>query len=495
MKRTTLHALILVVSLLSVPAMICGQTITELFPRYQRNTELYDLKAVNPYTIFASDTLAIDSVNPDLVAVPEVNELFFDGNVEIDEEGNVETDSIPELEMVKFEYIDFNPFPLATTSLRPTVFDSYHMLDPLPLGNSLGYFDAIDPYTTEWLTRANDQESLLRQVRQRYILDHPELVVYNESHLPAPPKKFTATVDPATASILLKEEIPTHKEIETPELKATFGKRHWLRKFTADLQFSQAYVSPNWYQGGNNNLNALLNLYYNVKLNPAFHEKLLFENTWQYKLGFANAPDDEYRDYSISQDLFQWNMTAGYKSTSNWYYTVNSQFKTQMLSNYKPNTETLKAAFMSPGELNVGVGMTYNHTNKKKTFTIDASISPLSYNLKVVRDNRLNVKSYGIEEGHHSVSEYGSSGEVKLSWQIAENISLRSRLFSFTDYDYIQSDLENTISFTINRFLTTQILVHMRFDSSSPVVEDTDWHKFMMREVLSFGFTYNFSTI
>ncbi|MDE6378605.1 MAG: hypothetical protein K2K72_07665 [Duncaniella sp.] len=111
-----------------------------------------------------------------------------------------------------------------------------------------------------------------------------------------------------------------------------------------------------------------------------------------------------------------------------------------------------------------------------------------------MRDNRLNVKSYGIEEGHHSVSEYGSSCEGKVSWQICENISLRSRLFTFTNYEYIQGDFENTISFTINRFLSTQIFVHMRYDSSSPVVEDTDWHKFMMKEILSFGFTYKFAT-
>ena len=55
---------------------------------------------------------------------------------------------------------------------------------------------------------------------------------------------------------------------------------------------------------------------------------------------------------------------------------MSTQFKTQLLNNYKPNTTTLKAAFMSPGELNVGVGMTYNYTNPKKTVTFDASISP-----------------------------------------------------------------------------------------------------------------------
>ena len=34
----------------------------------------------------------------------------------------------------------------------------------------------------------------------------------------------------------------------------------------------------------------------------------------------------------------------------------------------------------------------------------------------------------------------------------------------------------------------------MRYDSTSPVIEDTDWHKFMLKEILSFGFTYKFNT-
>ena len=207
-----------------------------------------------------------------------------------------------------------------------------------------------------------------------------------------------------------------------------------------------------------------------------------------------NAPDDELRDYSISEDLFQWNMTVGYRSTKRWYYSLNTQFKTQILNNYKSNTTTLKAAFLSPGELNVGVGMTYNYANPKKTFTFDASISPFSYNMKTCLRKRMNVTSFGIEEGRKTVSEYGSSAEGKLTWKMCDNISLRSRMFVFTDYDYIQGDWENTIQFTINRFLSTQIFVHMRYDSTSPVIEDTDWHKFQLKEILSFGFTHKFNT-
>lgn len=383
--------------------------------------------------------------------------------------------------------------PLPAYYFRPAVFSSFQFLDTMRVSKSAPLADSpLDPNTFGWLVTDLYHNDLIRHARQAVVVRTPYLVRYDEASLPEPPKKFEANVDPKTAKIVIAEIIP--EKAPEQKLEAQFYKRHWLKTFNGSVQFSQAYVSPNWYQGGNKNLNMLVNLYYNVKLNPAFHKKFLFETTFQYKLGMNDAPNDSLRNYSVSEDLFQFNMLVGYKASKRWYYSTNVSFKTQFLKNYKPNTHELKGAFMSPGELNVGVGMTYNYTNPKKTVTFDASISPLSYNMKTCFRKRMNETSYGIEEGSKSVSEYGSSAEGKLQWTICDNISLRSRLFVFSDYDYIQSDWENTLMFTINRFLTTQIYVHMRYDSTSPVIEDTDWHKFMLKEILSFGFTYKFNT-
>ena len=427
-----------------VMAPVASAQVTTLLPKHTRSVIYNYTPAETP------DSTTVAALDAD--GEPELNMMFFDG-----EEMVMDNDSL------YMEYDSFNPYPIPSTYFKPTVFDKLHILKSFGIEDNTVLSPGIDPLVTEWITRSEAHARLMERVRQRYIVDYPYLIQYDEAHLPEPPKKYTATVDPSTARILIREVVPT-KEMPKTELGAKFGKKHWLKTFNANLQFSQAYVSPNWYQGGNNNLNAILNLYYNVKLNTAFHPKWLFENTFQYKLGMNNAPDDEL------------------------------QFKTQLLNNSKPNTTTLKAAFMSPGELNVGVGMTYNYTNPKKTVTFDASISPLSYNMKTCFRKRMNETSYGIEEGRKSVSEYGSSAEGKLQWTICDNISLRSRLFVFSDYDYIQSDWENTLMFTINRFLTTQIYVHMRYDSTSPVIEDTDWHKFMLKEILSFGFTYKFNT-
>lgn len=276
---------------------------------------------------------------------------------------------------------------------------------------------------------------------------------------------------------------------------AKIKRRNWLHSFDGALQFSQAYISPNWYQGGNNNLNMLLNTEFNVKLNEAFHPNLLFETSVKYKLAMNSAPEDTLRSYSISDDLFQINSKFGVRAAKRWFYSIQTQFKTQLFNGYKTNTNDLKASFLSPGELNVGLGMTYNYANEKKTFTFDASVSPLSYNLKICANERVDETAFDIIEGHKTASQIGSSGEAKLKWCIAHNITLSTRLFLFSDYSYFQGDLENTLSFAINRFLSTQINVNLRYDTSTPRVDGSKWHKLQMKEILSFGFAYNFKNL
>ncbi|MCI9285564.1 MAG: DUF3078 domain-containing protein [Muribaculaceae bacterium] len=457
-------------------AMMAGGVsaeVTSLFPPLSPRNEIYNY--------IPGPDMPADSLD----MVVEEEELYVDPMLD---------DAYIDEEPLDSSIVFLTATPLPAAYLRPAVFDSYHMLDTLRI-ETVPLVQTVTDYpgASSWINEDVLRQAVISRARQNYIVNNPQLIIYNEAHLPEPPRKFTATVDPETALIVMKEVLPEPVKVNT-DLEVKFGKKHWLKTFTANLQFSQAYVSPNWYQGGNNNLNALANLYYNVKLNTAFHPNWLFENTFQYKLGMNNAPDDDLRDYSISEDLFQWNMTVGYKSTKRWYYSMNASFKTQFLNNYKTNTNDLKAAFLSPGELNMGIGMTYNYANPKKTVTFDASISPLSWNMKTCTNGGLNVESFGIKKGRKTVNEIGSSAEGKFFWQMADNISLRSRLFVFTDYDYIQSDFENTLMFTINRFLTTQIYVHMRYDSSTKRLEDSDWHKFQLKEILSFGFTYKFTT-
>lgn len=431
--------------------------------------------------------------------VSAVGQIVFPGGLagRLASEGTDLLEPVDSAEVVAEEFAFLYPDTMARRvtipgikgNYRPMVFDTFVIFDPLKI--SVPEQEAItEPFY--WVSDAEFSLDLARRARQRYMIDYPWQVRYNERSLPEPPKHYRAVVDPSTAKIVLTEEaVATNVNLDIPvEIK----RRNWLHSFAGSVHFSQAYVSPNWYQGGNNNLNVLINAVFNVKLNPAFHPKLLFETTAAYKLGLNSAPDDSLRNYSISEDLLQINTKFGYKAAHHWYYSMTAQFKTQLLNNYKTNTRTLQAAFMSPSELNVGVGMTYNYASPSGKLTFDASISPLSWNMKTCFHPDMNPGSFGIKPGHKTVHEIGSSAEGKLMWKMTNNISYQSRLFMFTDYDYYQGDWENTFSFQINRFLSTKIYVHLRYDSSTPYNADTRWHVWQLKEILSFGFDYKFNT-
>lgn len=323
----------------------------------------------------------------------------------------------------------------------------------------------------------------------------PWAMRYNRRLLPDPPKDFVVSeAKPEDFRLNVSSEA-TNVSNATTLIAEEVNKKHWIKDFRTSLQFMQAYVSPNWYQGGNNNLNALFSTYYNVKLNPAFHPTLLFETTFQYKLGLNSAPDDKLHDYNISDDLFQVNSELGIKAIRKWYYSLTGQFKTQFFNSYKSNSNDLRSAFLSPAELNLSVGMTYSTTNKKKTIAFDANISPLSDNMMICINRKMDETAYGISKGHKTVHQIGSKLESKLNWQICYNINLRSRLFAFTDYDRAYVDWENTLTFEINRYITTQLYVHMRYDTHTPQIENEHWHKLQIKEILSLGFAYRFSSL
>ena len=378
---------------------------------------------------------------------------------------------------------------LPRTMFMPAVYDHFRFKDHSDPFKA----DLTGNPATRWIEEEVALARKVDDIRYNLFFSHPEVVRYSVEQLPEAPKQYHAVIDPSKHTVHIEEhfDAPVVPTIEAAQVK----KRHWIRKFDASLQFSQAYISPNWYQGGTNNLNMLGILYYNVKLNTEFHPNLLFETTAQYKLGMNNAPTDTVHDYTMSDDLFQVNTTFGIKAARNWYYSFTGQFKTQLFNSFPTNDHKIQSAFMSPGDLTLGIGMTYNYKNKKGNFTFDASIAPLSYNLHTCLNKELDPTKFNIREGHRVENNFGSSAELKLSWQIAYNIAYTSRVFLFTDYDTAQLDWENRVSFTINRFLSTQLYVHARYDSSTPTTEDTNWKKLQLKEILSIGFTYTFSTI
>lgn len=346
-----------------------------------------------------------------------------------------------------------------------------------------------EDYIPSWLRNSLTQYRIQEDFMYENMVDDYRKVEYAYWDLPIPPR--LSDDDSGFLAYLSKLDLPASDSEQTMQTDSNTRKIHWLHTFNASAQFSQAYVSSNWYQGGNNNLALRMGAVWNVQLNQVYHPNLLFQSNLSYWLGLNSTPQDEVHSYSISEDVLQWNLNAGVKAfKKKWYYSLTAQFKTQLFRNYVNNSNTRKASFLSPGDFNVGLGMSYSTKTKKLQLT--TSIAPFSYNLKTCISNKINHTQFNIPQDAYSHSEIGSSAEINMKWQIMWNITYSTRLFLFSNYKYFLADWENTFNFEINKFLSSQIYIHGRFDSSTAT--NTKWKHFMLREVLSFGLSYTFST-
>lgn len=407
---------------------------------------------------------------------------------------NIESQLILE-RLPQFVYTDTAPsLPVSPLIYTEAVYDSQPLLrlsvpnTVMPVRKPLFADSLLNP---QWLGEATARWRASRYLQQRLMTGPAHSIDYFAWELPDPPELAPITEAPVMPAM---ESIPEALPSMTSTPEEVIKPRHWLHIMDFGMQFSQAYLSPNWYQGGDNSLTVLANARWNVKLNQNYHPNLLLESNLQYKLGLYSTPHDEEHKYAISEDLFQYNLTAGLKAFRHWYYSFSFLFKTQLLNNYASNSKERKASFLSPGELNLGLGMTYKKEDKRRKIVFQTSIAPVSYNLKTCIDSNIDPTLFNIKAGRKSSSEIGSNAELTMTWQLAPNISWRQRLYLFSDYDYFTGDWEHTFNFTINRFLSTQVYLHGRYDTSAPG-KSKGWKKWMLKEILSFGFAYSFTTV
>ncbi|MDE7096978.1 MAG: DUF3078 domain-containing protein, partial [Muribaculaceae bacterium] len=314
--------------------------------------------------IAMADSLATDSVVFEPVVVRDLKEILLSL-----------PDTMPEL--------PYNPI------VGPWVFSGYRTIKQRSFNDLTQNSDTgisrfttpqweQHPYRPKWLHDALTQARISQDYMYYTMIYSPHTIQYTYWDLPVPPR--LPEDDVTLRSYIKNLNLPevTIDNALLPEFEQK--KKHWLHKFNTGLQFSQAYVSKNWYQGGNNYLALLYNFYWDVQLNPTYHPNQIFQSTVNYKLGVNSIEQNAVgRNYSLSEDNFQYNVKYGFKAFKKWFYTVTGQFKTQFFNNYKTNTNIRSASFLSPADLNIGIGMTYSYANPKKTFNISASIAPLSY--------------------------------------------------------------------------------------------------------------------
>ncbi len=259
----------------------------------------------------------------------------------------------------------------------------------------------------------------------------------------------------------------------------------WTKSGNSYLQFTQNYISGNWYKGGESNNTLLSGLVLESNYND--RQKVQWDNKLEWKLGFLSSRSDTLHKYKTNTDLIRLTSKLGLRAIKHWYYTIQAELYTQFFASYKSNKPDVVSSFLSPGYFKVDLGMDYKRSTKN--FEVSAVIAPLSYKLTYVRDDDVDETKFSVDEGKKFKNDLGSNLQITSSWKIISQVVWDSRISYFTTYDKSQAEWENTFNFNLNKFLTTKLFVHARFDDGAKKKEDYNY--FQLMELLSFGLSYN----
>ncbi|NDW09013.1 DUF3078 domain-containing protein [Dysgonomonas sp. 520] len=337
-----------------------------------------------------------------------------------------------------------------------------------------------------------DRMKLLKNLRQNYYLNHPDLVNYNalafdqvsdsESTIPK------QNVFRDLISVERNSTMPSF-DLEKYETKKVF----WLKNGEHSLQVSQTRLSKNWASGGKNNFS--IQNYHKINLNYK-RKKVWWNNTFEWKVNLQQTPADTINKVSVTEDFLRLYSVFGLDAYKKWSYTVNLEAKTPIFNGYPVNSAKRITSFLSPLQVNVGAGMSYSFerkskVNKYRNTKFSADLAPISIQYKYVEDDKVDETRFGIKKGKKANTAYGSTINANLTYNYNQASNFTSRFKYFSNYESVVVESENKFTMSLNRFFSTSIYLYLRFDDSVDIAKkDRDLGYFQYNEILGFGLNY-----
>ena len=466
----------------SVAGVVADSTVLALRPLTQQEVDstahvMEQVKAVTD--MIAEQSVLVQEVFSDTAVVNKYNRLL--DSMVVKYAAEVENLSVGE---------EYHVNPLYFRLFAPlTLYKS-----PISQALSLDSYPAMTLEDSLRLTAmASGQDLSLLNELDRVLLSTylatPSLVGITEEALKASQKFSEETKNKVTESVKL--EVPTATVSPLAETSAQVvtdvvvqKPNFWITKGSFSTQLTESFFSPNWYQGGTNNLNVLSML--TLEANYNNKRKVQWDNKLDARLGFYLNQDEDGKMGRIqsNQDLLRLTSKLNLKAIRNWNYAIEAQGNTQMLNHYEGDG-TIKSSFLSPSDVSLTVGMDFKKNFKKGSISIFPG--PLSYKLNYVANKDLAIK-YGFDEGKRARHDVGSKIQVDFDYKFTDNISYKTRFYYFTSYKNVQADWENTLNFQVSKYLSTKLFFHTRFDDFAAAYEN--WGHFQFKQYLMLGLNY-----
>ncbi|MGL4851500.1 MAG: DUF3078 domain-containing protein [Phocaeicola sp.] len=350
--------------------------------------------------------------------------------------------------------------------------------------------DTLTSYKLPNLEKSKIADQWVNQILLGVYLQQPLMVKGNELSY----RELKALGDDHVAKTPKKENVAEYLQIEpvVGKLDADHDllvvrPNFWKYAGNGYVNYSQNFISDNWYKGGESTNSLLSGL--TLQANYDDRQKVEIENKLEIRLGFITAPSDTMHTYKTNADLFRLSSKIGVKARKNIYYTLATELRTQFFGNYKTNTNDMISNFLSPMQIDLTLGLDYKRS--EKNYAISVLGSPLAYSFVYIKDaDKIeNTTTFNVPEGHRVANLFGSKIAANLKWTIIPNIVWETKFDYFTTYETVIANWENTFSFILNKFLSTKLFVHARFDDGV-TLNETNKSYFQLQELLSFGVNY-----
>lgn len=361
--------------------------------------------------------------------------------------------------------------------------------------NQVSAFHLISPDSTfaPLLKKVDHVEKM----RRLYYLDNPPKVKLNAlqfQNTPVLKEEVVEKRNPFKELLTADNPIDVSKpEIEKIGIKPVY----WIKNGSHKLELNQNSFSAHW--PGENNFN----IYSEHKVNLNYKKgKIYFNNLFEWRLSIQQMKADTVNKANILDDLFRTYSTFGVNAFKNWSYNSNLEVKTPLFNRYNANepkeTRKRQRAFLSPLEVNLGVGVRYakeiaSKSDKYRKFNITIDLSLLSLNYKYVGSDKVPETMFGIEEGHKAKTDYGSTYNLNMSYSRNRYTNFTSRFKYFTNYERVYMEWENSLNFKLNNYFSTSLYLYVKFDDNVVREQQTDrWARyFSYYQRLGFGLYYN----